>query len=237
MATRTKDYYEILGVGDKAGADELKKAYRKLAKQYHPDTHPDDPMAAERFKEISEAYRVLSDDDQRKKYDQMRRFGGLGFGGGGAPRGGPQPGGFRFEDLGDSGGLGDLFSSIFDFGKRAAKRPKPQSRGQNVEYLVEVAFRTAARGGKVNVTVPIVEACAACDGSGAAPGGRLRDCVECQGTGRVTFGQGTFSVQRPCPNCLARGTIPDPDRRFGFRVRASGVRPAASRAISSSNSV
>ncbi|MEJ2311955.1 MAG: molecular chaperone DnaJ [Gemmatimonadales bacterium] len=214
MATRTKDYYEILGVGEKAKADELKKAYRKLAKQYHPDTHPDDPKAAERFKEVSEAYRVLSDDDQRRKYDQMRRFGGLGglgFGRpGSAPRGGPQPGGFRFEDLGDTGGLGDLFGSIFDFGRRAARKPKPPSRGQNVEYLVEVPFRTAARGGKVNVTIPIVEACATCDGAGMAPGGRLLDCAECGGTGRVTFGQGTFSVQRPCPNCLARGTIPDP---------------------------
>ena len=213
MATRTKDYYEILGVNEKADADELKKAYRKLAKQYHPDTHPDDPKAVERFKEISEAYRVLSDDDQRKKYDQMRRFGGLGgfgFGQPGGPRAGPQPGGFRFEDLGDTGGLGDLFSSIFDFGKRAARKPRPESRGQNVEYLVEVPFRTAARGGKVNVTVPIVEACAACDGNGAAPGGKLEDCPECGATGRVTFGQGTFSVQRPCPNCLARGKIPEP---------------------------
>jgi molecular chaperone DnaJ len=213
MATRTKDYYEILGVGEKAGADQIKKAYRKLAKQHHPDTHPDDPGAAERFKEISEAYRVLSDDEQRKKYDQMRRFGGLGgfgFGAAGGPRTGARPGAFRFEDLGDTGGLGDLFSSIFDFGRRAARKPERESRGQNVEYLVEVPFRMAARGGKVNVTVPIVESCATCEGEGVAPGGHLRDCPECRGTGRVTFGQGTFSVQRPCPNCLARGRIPDP---------------------------
>ncbi len=213
MATRTKDYYEILGVGEKAGADEIKKSYRKLAKRYHPDTHPDDPAAAERFKEISEAYRVLSDDEQRRKYDQMRRFGGFGgLGGFGGPGGSrtSQPGGFRFEDLTDTGGLGDLFSSIFDFGKRATRRPKRESRGQNVEYLVEVPFRMAARGGKVNVTVPVVESCATCDGSGAAPGGQLRECAECGGSGRVTFGQGTFSVQRPCPNCLARGVIPDP---------------------------
>ena len=213
MATRTKDYYDVLGVDEKVSQDELKKAYRKLAKQYHPDAHPDDPGAAEKFKDISEAYRVLSDQEQRKKYDQMRRFGGLGglgFGGAGAPRGARQSGGFRFEDLADTGGLGDLFGSIFDFGRRAAKRPKRETRGQNVEYLVEIPFRMAARGGKVNVSVPILETCAACDGEGVAPGGRLRECGECEGSGRVTFGQGTFSVQRPCPNCFARGKIPEP---------------------------
>ena len=185
MATRTKDYYDVLGVDEKVGPDELKKAYRKLAKQYHPDAHPNDPEAAERFKEISEAYRVLSDAEQRKKYDQMRRFGGLGglgFGGGGAPRGARQPGGFRFEDLADTGGLGDLFSSIFDFGRRATKQPKREARGQNVEYLVEIPFRMAARGGKVNVNVPILETCASCDGDGAAPGGKLRECTECDGS-------------------------------------------------------
>ena len=103
MATRTKDYYEILGVGEKAGADELKKTYRKLAKQYHPDTHPDDPKAVERFKEISEAYRVLSDDDQRKKYDHMRRFGGLGGLGFGGPRRGERRGRL-YGRVGDSPG-------------------------------------------------------------------------------------------------------------------------------------
>ncbi len=213
MATRTKDYYDVLGVDEKVSQDELKKAYRKLAKRYHPDANPDNPQAAEKFKDISEAYRVLSDEEQRKKYDQMRRFGGLGglgFGGAGAPRGTRQPGGFRFEDLADSGGLSDLFGSIFDFGRRATKRPKRESRGQNVEYLVEIPFRMAARGGRVNVSVPILETCASCDGDGVAPDGQLRECAECRGTGRVTFGQGTFSVQRPCPNCFARGKIPDP---------------------------
>src|SRR5688572_13213378 len=132
MATSTKDFYQVLGVSEKAPADEIKKAYRKLAKQHHPDANPNNPQAADRFKEIGEAYAVLSDAEKRKQYDQMRRlgaFGGFGRGGPGggmrrepgAPPGGASAGGsFSFEDLGDfGGGLGDLFSSIFDRGRRA----------------------------------------------------------------------------------------------------------------------
>src|SRR5688572_26712739 len=127
MANSTKDFYQVLGVGEKASADEIKKAYRKLAKQHHPDANLNNPQAAERFKEIGEAYAVLSDADKRKQYDQMRRLGAFGFGrsggvhrdpGGGAA-GAPPPGSFSFEDLGDFGGLGDLFSSIFDRGRRS----------------------------------------------------------------------------------------------------------------------
>ena len=130
MATRPKDYYAVLGVTSDAKAPEIKKSYRKLAKKYHPDANPDNPAAAEKFKEIAAAYDVLSDPDKRRKYDQVRRFGGLGgFGGGGYRPGGDRPAGqqggsdgraFRFEDV---GGLGDIFSSIFDFGKRTADRP------------------------------------------------------------------------------------------------------------------
>jgi molecular chaperone DnaJ len=210
MATRTKDYYGVLGVTQSASAAEIKKAYRSLAKQYHPDANPDNPEVGERFKEISEAYNVLSDPDSRKKYDQLRRLGGLGgLGGFGAPgttQGAPGAGrGFRFEDL---GGLGDIFSSIFDFGKRTADRQRGPVRGRDVEYLVEIPFRTAVRGGKVTINVPIAEECATCDGSGAAPGTRKETCQECNGRGTVTFGQGTFSVPRPCPACLGRGQIP-----------------------------
>src|SRR5688572_30981409 len=127
MANSTKDFYQVLGVGEKASAEEIKKAYRKLAKQHHPDANLNNPQAAERFKEIGEAYSVLSDAEKRKQYDQMRRLGAFGFGEGGRagqprPGGGPggaQPGGtFSFEDLGDFGGLGDLFSSLFDRGAR-----------------------------------------------------------------------------------------------------------------------
>jgi len=216
MATRARDYYAILGVGEKASADEIKKAYRKLAKKYHPDANPDDPEAGERFKEISEAHGVLSDPENRRKYDQLRKYGGLGdFGAAAGTRRGPDTGrgagstgggGFRFEDL---GGIGDIFSSIFDFGgRRTGGARQSPSRGRDVEYMVEIGFRKAVRGGKVTVTVPIREECATCDGSGAAPGTSLDTCGECEGRGTVTFGQGSFSVPRPCPACYGRGKVP-----------------------------
>jgi molecular chaperone DnaJ len=216
MATATKDFYRILGVAENASAEEIKKAYRKLAKQYHPDANPNDPAAAERFKEVSEAYSVLSDADKRRQYDQVRRFGGLGGfrpgGGGGAAGGAPGAGfeGFTVEDLGGLGGLGDLFSSIFDVGRRrgAGARAQAPQRGQNVEYVVDVSFETAARGGKISVTVPVSEPCATCGGNGAAPGTAPTICPECKGSGSITFGQGGFAVSRPCPACYGRGSIP-----------------------------
>jgi molecular chaperone DnaJ len=221
MATQTKDFYRILGVAENATADEIKKAYRKLAKQYHPDANPNDPTASERFKEVSEAYSVLADEQKRKQYDQMRKFGGFGFPGGapfgrGAPRrggagpGGAETGGPTFEDLGGLGGLGglgDLFGSIFDLGGRRRRSQGPQ-RGQNVEYAVEIPFEVAARGGKLPVSVPITEECATCNGSGASPGTTPTTCPECKGSGTITFGQGGFAVSRPCPACYGRGSIP-----------------------------
>jgi molecular chaperone DnaJ len=217
-----KDYYKVLGVSDKASEKEVTRAYRKLAKQYHPDANPDNAAAAERFKEISEAYSVLSDDDKRKQYDQMRKYGAFagmggpgGFGGGAGPRPGPAGGtgpggGFSFEDIGDVGGLGDLFGSIFDLGgrKRGATRPGGPQRGENVEYAVEVPFEVAVRGGKRTITVPVVEDCPTCHGSGARPGTDLTTCPECKGRGTIQFGQGGFAVSRPCPACYGKGKIP-----------------------------
>lgn len=215
MATATKDFYKILGVAENASAAEIKKAYRRLAKQYHPDANPNDASAAERFKEISEAHSVLSDDAKRKQYDQMRKYGGIpGFGGAGAQRGGrPGPGagdaGFSFDDLGNVGGLGDLFSSIFDLGgRRRGAKPHGPQRGQTVEYAVEIPFELAARGGKLPITVPTTDECPTCHGSGAAPGTSPTTCPECRGAGTVTFGQGGFAVSRPCPVCYGKGTIP-----------------------------
>lgn len=212
MATSKTDFYKILGVPDKASQEEIKKAYRRLAKKYHPDANQGDQKAAERFKEVGEAYAVVSDPEKRKKYDQMRRFGGLGFRGGGRP-GGPGPagqpqGGFSFDDI---GGLGDIFSSIFDRGRGEPAGPRPEgpSRGEDVEYVVEIPFKTAVRGGRISISVPITEECAACTGSGAAPGAGVKRCSECKGSGTVTFGQGGFAVSRPCPACLGRGKVPE----------------------------
>jgi molecular chaperone DnaJ len=219
MPSATKDLYKLLGVAENASADEIKKAYRKLAKKYHPDANPNDSSAAERFKEISEAYSVISDSEKRKQYDQMRKYGAFsGFGGPGSgarstagarPSGGTgASGGFSFEDL-SGGGIGDIFSSIFDLGKRrgSARSQGPQ-RGQTIEYAVEVPFTLAARGGKLTITVPVTETCATCTGTGAAPGTSPTTCPECRGSGTVTFGQGGFAVSRPCPACYGRGTIP-----------------------------
>ena len=210
MATRTKDHYETLGVAENASPDEIKKAYRKLAKKYHPDANPGNPQAAERFKEISEAHGVLSDPEKRKKYDQIRKYGGLGAFTSRPASGGTADGrGFKFDDLGDLGGIGDIFSSIFDFGKKTQKKPGQPTRGRHVEYLVEIPLKTAVRGGKVRVTVPINEECSTCDGTGASPGTPLGECAECGGKGEVIFGQGGFSVTRPCPACLGRGKVPE----------------------------
>lgn len=224
MTTATKDFYEILGVKDSATQDEIKKAYRKLAKQYHPDANPNNPKAADRFKEIGEAYSVLSDPAKRKQYDQMRKLGSLGFGGGGGGRPRPRPGGqadpgFSFEDFqGGFGNISDLFSSLFDLGGRKGpegapgggpKKSSGRQKGENVEYVVEIPFLTAARGGKVSVDVAITEDCATCGGDGAKPGTEVKRCEECRGTGSVSFGQGGFAVKRPCPACFGRGRIPE----------------------------
>lgn len=212
--TATKDYYQILGVPEKASGDEIKKSYRRLAKKYHPDANPDNPRASERFKEIGEAYAVLSDDKKRKQYDQLRKLGPFaGMGGfGQRTTSTASPGGtetrFSFDDLGDLGGLGDLFGSFFDRGKRRGKKEAKPERGQDVEFVVEIPFTTAARGGKVTVSVPITDECAVCNGSGNAPGSKPKTCSECGGKGNITFGQGGFAVSRPCPACMGRGQIP-----------------------------
>jgi molecular chaperone DnaJ len=201
-----KDYYQVLGVSDKASADEIKKEYRSLAKQYHPDANPNNKAASERFKEISEAYSVLSDPDQKKKYDTMRKFGAFA----GGPRSwGSRPGragSTKFEDmdlggLSGLGGLGDIFSSIFGKGGKRSGEVEP------IEQTVEIPFKVAALGGKVPITIPVTEACPTCGGSGAAPGAQVSTCQECGGRGTVSFGQGGFAVNRPCPACRGRGRV------------------------------
>lgn len=212
-----KDFYAVLGVSASATADEIKKQYRRLAKQYHPDTNKGDAKASERFKEISEAYNVLGDTQKRKQYDEMRRLGAFdpfasrGPRPGGARQGtGGYPGGAspRMEefDIGGLGGLGDLFGSIFGGGRQ--QRPQGPEKGQSVETTLEVPFREAALGSKVPITLELNEECGTCTGSGAAKGAKLQQCPECHGRGEISFGQGSFAVNRPCPMCLGRGTVP-----------------------------
>ena len=218
MSTGTKDYYQILGISEMAKADEIRKAYRKLAKKYHPDANQGDASAEARFKEVGEAHAILSDPEKRKKYDQMRQLGAFGFAGadGGGRPGGPAPGGagfpggesFSFEALGGWGGLGDLFTGIFDRGRKGARRSGPH-RGEDMEVSAEISFETAVRGGNISIQVPITDSCATCGGSGAAPGSGLRVCGECGGGGTVSFGQGGFAVKRPCPACMGRGRLPE----------------------------
>jgi molecular chaperone DnaJ len=201
-----KDYYNTLGVSSGAKEPEIKKAYRDLAKKHHPDANPNNKAAAERFKEISEAYSVLSDTEKRKKYDTMRKYGA--FSGGGRGQGGFGGGqGIKFEDLGfggagDGGGFGDIFSSIFG-GFGGKKEPAAQA----VEVKAEIPFKVAASGGQVPIVVQLNEACPTCGGSGAAPGAKVTTCSECEGRGQVSFGQGGFAVNRPCPKCRAKGTV------------------------------
>jgi molecular chaperone DnaJ len=217
-----QDYYAVLGVPASATQDEIKKQYRKLAAKHHPDKNPNDPKAADTFKAISEAYQTLGDAEKRKQYDQMRQLGAFG-GFGGGPRGagtrgagGPPPGGpnVRFDefDIGGLGGLGDIFSSMFGGGGArpgaAGARARGPQRGQDVESTLEIPFRTAAMGGKVPVELDLNEECGTCHGTGAAPGAKLVTCEECKGRGSISFGQGGFAVNRPCPVCLGRGQVP-----------------------------
>lgn len=219
---QSKDYYAVLGVSSTAAADDIKKQYRRLAKKYHPDANPNDPKAAERFKEISEAYQVVGDAEKRKQYDDMRRMGAFsGFSGAGTgqrPRGagspppgagGPGAGSARYQDfdIGGLGGLGDLFSSMFG-GTKGGPRGRAAEAGQTIETTLEIPFRTAAAGGKVPIEIDVNEDCATCKGSGAAPGATIKMCPECNGRGVVSFGQGGFAVNRPCPMCAGRGQVP-----------------------------
>ena len=222
---QTKDYYAVLGVSASASQDEIKKAYRRLAKKYHPDANRNDARAAERFKEISEANNVVGDPEKRKQYDSMRSAGAFsdfsGARGGARPggSGGPSSGfpggagaggnGPRFEDfdIGGLGGLGDLFSSMFG-NSRAGGRTRGPAPGQSMEVTVEIPFRTAALGGKVPIELEVNEECPTCHGNGAAPGATFKTCPECNGRGTISFGQGGFAVNRPCPMCLGRGQVP-----------------------------
>ena len=184
-----RDYYEVLGVDKKATDDEIKKAYRKLARDYHPDRNPDDASAEERFKEVQEAYDTLSDPEKRKQYDAGGMF--AGFGGRG-------PGGGFTSDL------GDIFSSIFG---RRGPSGRETIRGRDLETEVQLSFDQAMQGTEVSVTVPKQSACATCGGNGAKPGTSPTVCPRCGGRGIDSESQGFFSISQPCPQCGGRGEV------------------------------
>jgi molecular chaperone DnaJ len=191
-----KDYYKVLGVVSTASDKEITRAYRKLAKEYHPDANPG---AEDRFKEISAAYDVLGDPDKRKEYDEVRTHGPIG-GGFGAPGGGT----FRMEDMGD---LSDLFGGLFGGGRTRTTRG-PQ-RGADMEAQLHLSFQDAVHGVTTSVNVPQEVRCSNCRGSGAAPGTSTHTCPRCGGTGSLNDNQGLFSLSTVCPDCVGRGTLFD----------------------------
>jgi molecular chaperone DnaJ len=203
MADRP-DYYKILGVGKNASDEEIKKSYRKLARQYHPDRNPGDKQAEERFKQISQAHDVLSDPEKRKQYDRT-----------GSPLGGFNVGGF---DTSNISGFGDIFSSIFGGGATAgtaARGPgnragrSAQARGRDLETEVSLTFDQAVHGTQVSLSVPSSRPCPTCHGTGAKPGTSPRVCPVCQGRGIEAQSQGIFSISQPCSNCGGSGTVID----------------------------
>ena len=203
-----KDYYDVLGVSKTATADEIKKAYRKLARQYHPDVNKDNPEAAEKFKEASEAYSVLSDEQKRAQYDQ---FGHAAFENGGA--GGA--GGFGgFEGFGGFGGGGmeDIFDMFFGGQGRGSRGSNagPQ-RGADLRFDLEITFEEAAFGLEREISLYRDEQCPHCHGNGAEPGSKVETCPECHGSGEIRFTQNTMFGQmtnvRPCPKCHGEGKI------------------------------
>jgi molecular chaperone DnaJ len=199
MATRPKSLYDALGVSKSASQEEIKKAYRKLARQYHPDTNAGDKEAEERFKEIQGAYDVLSDPEKRKQYDAF----GSAAGRGGFPGGGQAN--FDFGDISDlfgrfGGGIGDLFG-------RGPAQQQRAGRGADLQVEVGLSFEDSLRGVETQIPVEAEAACRECGGSGARPGSSPQVCPECKGRGVTVESQGLFGLSHPCPRCHGNGTI------------------------------
>lgn len=203
MAQEKRDYYEVLGVAKGASDDELKKAYRRLAKQYHPDLHPNDKEAEEKFKEINEAYDVLKDPDKRARYDQFG-FSGVDPNFGGGADGDPF-GGSGFD-------VSDIFDSFFGgFGGGRRSNPNAPRRGSDIETTVVISFEEAAKGCRKEVTFQQIETCDECHGSGAAAGSSPTTCPQCHGTGQIHINQrtpfGMMQTARTCDRCGGKGKI------------------------------
>lgn len=249
-----RDYYEVLGVSRGASQEEIKKAYRRLARQYHPDANKDDPQAAEKFKEINEAYEVLSDPEKRARYDQFGHDAGaaegFGTGTGGFGGFGDFAGGFGFDDL------GDLFDAFFGGGMRAQARPRGPERGADLRVELYLSFEEAAFGVSRELDVMREEVCERCGGSGAAPGSRPVTCAACGGSGQVRTARSTVFgqfvsvhtcgrchgegkvIERPCAECRGEGVLRRRSKvtvrvpagvNEGTRVRVSGAGAAGRR--------
>ena len=218
-----KDYYAVLGVDQDASADEIKKAYRRLARQYHPDSNPDDPKAEQTFKDVGEAYAVVGDESTRKEYDEIRRLGASGLGGfAGGGRGSPfggagGAGGADFGDLlrtifeqsGSGGGGGGPFGGFGGMGTRT--RPSRPSKGRDLRAEVHLSFADALSGVRTKLRIRGDGPCDTCNGTGARPGTQPHVCSTCSGSGQVTVDQGPFSIAQPCPACGGTGRqIDDP---------------------------
>lgn len=208
MADDKRDYYEVLGVDKSVSDDELKKAYRKAAKKYHPDLNPGDKEAEQKFKEVNEAYEVLSDKEKRARYDQ---FGHAGV----DPNYGAGTGGYGGGFTGDFGDLGDIFSSFFGggFGGGRQSNPNAPRRGNDTAAAVNLSFEEAAKGCRKTVKVTKIDNCKECGGSGAEKGSTPKTCPVCHGTGQVSATQrttfGVMQTQKVCDNCHGRGKIID----------------------------
>jgi molecular chaperone DnaJ len=195
-----RDYYEVLGVERNAGPEEIKKAYRMLALKYHPDKNPGDKAAEEKFKELGEAYDILSDPQKRALYDEHghaafdRRAGGFGAGGFHDP----------FEIFREVFGGGGIFEDLFGGGGRDSSQPH---RGNDLRYDMEIAFEEAAHGCEKEIALTKAERCDICQGSGAEPGSRVRTCPSCRGRGQVINSRGIFSIAQTCPNCQGAGQV------------------------------
>ena len=199
-----RDYYEVLGVGRTTGADEIKKAYRKIALKCHPDRNPGDKGAEERFKEASEAYQVLGDAERRAQYD---RFGHAAF------EQGTGFGGFDFSSGGFDDILGDLFGDFFGSPRRGRSRTR---RGEDLRYDLEISFEDAAFGAEKTVRIPRLVSCEDCRGSGSKNGAPRETCTACRGSGQLRFQQGLFSIAKTCGQCQGQGTVlHDPCRTCG----------------------
>lgn len=194
--TGKRDYYEVLGVARDAEIGEIKKSYRRLAVQYHPDKNPGDTEAEERFKEAAEAYSVLSDADKRARYD---RFGHQGLGG----QAGFDP--MQFTDFADI--LGDLFGFGDLFGGGTRRRASRPARGADLRYDLQLDFEEAVFGRESSITVPRMTGCPTCGGNGAKPGTKPEPCTACGGVGQIRYSQGFFAVARTCPQCGGNGRV------------------------------